>query len=98
MTFVQLIEYKTEHPEQMNDMMDRWLAETRGKRTATHAVLMSDREHPGTYVEFVEFPSYEDAMRNSSLPETDRFAKEMMALCEGDPVFHNLEVMRDERL
>lgn len=98
MTFVQVIEYKTSRPEQLNEIMDRWLSETQGKRTATHAVLMSDRDHRGTYMEFVEFPSYDDAMRNSSLPETGKFAQQITDLCDEPPVFHNLEVMRDEKL
>lgn len=98
MTFVQIIEYKTSQPDRIGDIMDRWLAETQGKRTATHAVVMSDRDHPGTYMEYVEFPSYEDAMRNSKLPETDKIAREMMELCDEPPVFHNLDVMREDRL
>lgn len=98
MTFVQVIEYKTSHPERIDGILDRWLSETEGKRTATHALVMSDRDHPGTYMEFVEFPSFEDAMRNSALPETDKIAREMMDLCDEPPVFHNLDVMREDRL
>ncbi|MFI8171256.1 ester cyclase [Streptomyces sp. NPDC086081] len=49
-------------------------------------------------VEIVEFPSYEDAMRNSGLPETDRIFREMVALCEGTPTFTDLDVVRDEQL
>lgn len=98
MTFVQVIEYKTSHPEQIDEMMDRWLAETAGKRTATHALVLSDRDRPGSYMEFVEFPSYEDAMRNSEMPETDKAARTMMDLCDEPPVFHNFEVRRDDRI
>ncbi|WP_236788919.1 hypothetical protein [Amycolatopsis sp. GM8] len=98
MTFVQIIEYKTSHADEINGIMDRWLSETQGKRTATHAVLMSDRDQPGTYVEFVEFPSYDEAMRNSALPETGKFAQEITNLCSEPPIFHNLEVIRNERL
>lgn len=98
MTFVQVIEYKTSRPEQLNEIMDHWLSETQGKRTATHAVLMSDRDQPGTYMELVEFPSYDEAMRNSALPETGKFAKQITNLCSEPPIFHNLEVVRDDKL
>ena len=33
-------------------------------------MLTRDRDRPNTYVDIVEFPSYEDAMKNSELPET----------------------------
>ncbi|MFF5992452.1 hypothetical protein [Prauserella flavalba] len=98
MTFMQLIEFSTSRYDEMNELMESWMRETEGKRTATHAVMGSDRDHPGTYVELVEFPSYEEAMKNSDLPETSRFAERMTALCDGPPVFHNLDVVRDEKL
>ncbi|WP_326565973.1 hypothetical protein VSH64_29380 [Amycolatopsis rhabdoformis] len=98
MSFVQVIEFKTSRPDELNELMDEWKTATKGSRTATHAVVMSDRDNPGTYMEFVEFPSYEEAMRNSQLPETSKIAERMGKLCDGPPVFHNLDVMRDERL
>ena len=98
MTFVQLIEFRTSRLDELNAIMDRWMSATEGKRTATHAMVMSDRDNPETYVEIVEFPSYDEAMRNSNLPETSRFAKQISDLCDGPPVFHNLEVLRDQKL
>jgi hypothetical protein len=49
-------------------------------------------------VQIVEFPSYDDAMRNSQLPETSAFAEKMMTLCDGEAVFRNLDVVREEDL
>ncbi|MBK1788695.1 hypothetical protein [Prauserella cavernicola] len=98
MTFVQLIEFKTTRYNEMNSLIDGWLRETEGKRTAAHAVMTQDRDHPGTYLEIVEFPSYDEAMANSNLPETSKFAEKMSALCDGPPVFHNLDVVRDDRV
>jgi steroid delta-isomerase-like uncharacterized protein len=49
-------------------------------------------------VEIVEFPSYEDAMRNSKLPETDKIFQEMVALCDEMPTFTDLDVVRDAQL
>jgi hypothetical protein len=98
MSFVQLIEFRTTHPEQLDQLMDRWMSATEGKRTATRAVVAADHDRPDTYVEIVEFPSYEEAMRNSQLPETNDIARRMQELCESPPVFRNLDVRREQRL
>ncbi|GAA2817700.1 DUF1059 domain-containing protein [Saccharopolyspora taberi] len=98
MNFVQLIEFRTKRREELNRLLDEWEDVTGGKRTATRAVLTTDHDQPDSFYEFVEFPSYEDAMRNSALPETDALAQRMRELCEGEPTFHNLDVVRAERL
>ncbi|WP_367134660.1 MULTISPECIES: ester cyclase [Streptomyces] len=98
MTFVQIIDCRTSRYEDMNRLMDDWVAATEGKRTATHAIVGKDRAQDGHYVEIVEFPSHEAAMRNSKLPETDRIFAEMAALCDGVPAFTDLDVVRDEQL
>ncbi|MFF5884642.1 ester cyclase [Streptomyces sp. SID9913] len=98
MTFVQLIDCRTNRFDEMNRLMDQWVEQTRGKRTATHAVVAKDRSDTAHVVEIVEFPSYEEAMRNSQLPETDRIFREMVALCDGTPTFTDLDVVRDAQL
>lgn len=98
MNFVQLIEFKTRKRDELNRLMDEWEEATGGKRTAKRAVLAQDHEHPGNFYEFVEFPSYEEAMRNSQLPETDQISRKMRSICEEEPTFHNLDVVRAESL
>jgi steroid delta-isomerase-like uncharacterized protein len=98
MTFVQLIDCKTSRYDDVNALMDTWADATKGKRTATHAVVGRDRSEPGHLVEIVEFPSYEEAMKNSALPETTRIFEELVALCEETPSFTDLDVVRDEQL
>ncbi|MBT1096513.1 ester cyclase [Streptomyces chartreusis] len=98
MTFVQLIDCRTSRFDEMNGLMDRWVEQTKGKRTATHDVIGKDRSDSGHFVEIVEFASYEDAMRNSNLPETDRIFQQMVALCDETPTFTDLDVVRDEQL
>ncbi|GGS64743.1 ester cyclase [Streptomyces cinerochromogenes] len=98
MTFVQLIECRTSRMDEMNRLMDDWVRQTKGKRTATHALVATDRSDTSHVVEVVEFPSYEEAVRNSNLPETDRIFREMAALCDEKPRFTDLDVVRDERL
>lgn len=98
MTFVQLIDCRTNRFDEMNRIMDRWLEQTGGKRTATHSLIAKDRSDSSHFVEIVEFPSYEDAMRNSNLPETDEIFHDMIALCDEMPTFTDLEVVRDEQV
>ncbi|WP_282694398.1 ester cyclase [Streptomyces sp. CC208A] len=98
MTFVQIIDCRTSRVEELNRLMDRWVEQTRGKRTATHSIVGKDRSDASHVVEIVEFPSYDVAMRNSQLPETDRIFREMVALCDEMPTFTDLDVVRDEAL
>jgi hypothetical protein len=58
------------------------------------ATFTADRDRPGTYVQIVEFPSYQEAMANSGLPETGEFAEKLARLCDGQPAFRNLDVRR----
>ncbi|MEV4559573.1 ester cyclase [Kitasatospora sp. NPDC049285] len=97
MTFVQIVECRTERPDELNRLMDSWIEMTEGKRTATHTMVGADRDDARHVVEIVEFPSYEAAMRNSGLPETDRVFQEMVALCQEPPTFTNLDLVRDEQ-
>jgi hypothetical protein len=57
-----------------------------------------DRERPDTYVQMVEFPSYEEAMANSALPETTAIAEKLSALCVSGPTFRNLDIVRVDEL
>lgn len=98
MTFVQMIDCKTSRFAELDRLMDTWVEQTQGKRTATHSMVGKDRSAPDHYVEIIEFPSYEEAMRNSELPETESVFQEMVALCDGMPSFTDLDVLRDEQL
>ncbi|MEV6394155.1 ester cyclase [Streptomyces sp. NPDC051907] len=97
MKFVQIIDCKTDRSDDMGRLMDQWVEQTKGRRTATHSLIGKDRSD-GHVVEIVEFPSYEEAMKNSQLPETDRIFQEMVALCDGMPTFTDLDVVRDDQL
>lgn len=98
MTFVQLIDCKTSRFDELDRIMDSWVEKTRGRRTATHDVMGRDRSDASHVIEIVEFPSYDEAMRNSHLPETDQVFRAMAALCDEMPTFVDLEVVRDEQL
>lgn len=96
MEFIQLIEYRTSRIDEFNAALDTWLAATKGTRAASRGVQTRDRDAADTYVQIVEFPTYEEAMANSKLPETSEFAAKLAALCDGPPTFRNLDVVREE--
>lgn len=98
MAFVQLIEFQCERIDEFHTLVDEWIAQSDGWRTALRSVRTRDRDRPGTYVQIVEFPSYEAAMENSNRPETARFAERLHELCGGSPTFRNLEVERIDSL
>jgi hypothetical protein len=98
MAFVQIIEFRTSQSEEMQKVADEWEKATEGKRLATRRVLCEDRDQPGRYLNIVFFNSYEDAMQNSSLPETDELSSKMMGFAEGPPTFYNLDVVEDRSL
>ena len=94
--FVQIIEYTATKDKraEMDKLTDEWLAATEGRRTAGRAVSTSDRDKPNTYVDIIEFPSYDEAMRNNDMPETGAIAEKSSKLCDGPVTFRNLDVMR----
>jgi quinol monooxygenase YgiN len=94
MAFIQIIEVTTAHQDEVESLMDEWVAKTEGKRTAQRSTVTADRDQPRTYVQIVEFPSYEGAMANSDLPETNELAERLAKLCDRPPTFRNLEVRR----
>jgi quinol monooxygenase YgiN len=96
MTFIQIFEISTAHPDQVQQLVDDWAAKTEGRRTVHRYTFSADHDRPGTYIQIVEFPSYEEAMANSNLPETGEFAERLAELSDGPPVFRNLDVRRVE--
>ncbi len=98
MAFVQIIEFVTTRPDEIDALMDDWVSKTAGQRTAQRSLLAADRDQPNRYVQVVEFPSYEEAMANSKLPATSEISDKLAELCDGAPVFRNLDVRRVESL
>ena len=98
MGFIQIIELVTRRPDDVEALVDGWRSATDGRRTAQRGTFTKDRERPDTFVQVVEFPSYEDAMANSELPETAAFASRLAELCDGPMAFRNLDVLRVEEM
>ncbi len=93
MGFVQIIEYTTSREDEVEASLKESLAATEGRRTSGRAMRCSDRDKPNTYINIVEFPSYEEAMKNSQMPEVSAMAEKMAALCDGPITFRNLDVI-----
>jgi hypothetical protein len=70
MGFIQVIEFTTTDLAEFDAALSEWTASTSGTRTATRGTLTADRDRPNTYVQIVEFPSYDAAMANSDDPNT----------------------------
>jgi hypothetical protein len=95
MKFVQIIEYTTTKPDEVQAVVDEFLASTPGERDG-RGMTTKDRDRPNVYCQIVEFPSYEVAMKNSESPETKALAEKMMKLADGPPTFRNLDVTFEE--
>jgi hypothetical protein len=93
MAFIQIIEVTTDRVDECQALVDEWERTTTGRRTARRGTFTKDRDRPDTYVQIVEFPSYEDAMANSALPETAAFAKGIAELSTAPMAFRNLDVL-----
>ncbi|MGD0219609.1 MAG: hypothetical protein ABSC73_04000 [Acidimicrobiales bacterium] len=98
MAFVQIIEFTTTRPDEVEALVSEWRTKTAGRRTAQRGTFTQDRERPNTCIQIVEFLSYEDAMANSDLPETASFAERLGQLCEGPILFRNLDVRSVEEM
>ena len=93
MGFVQIIEFRTSKEDELRKLGDEWEAAAAGQSKVVRRTICRDRNDPTRYFNIVEFASYEEAMENSALPVTGEFAGKMMALADGEPTFHDLDVV-----
>lgn len=91
--FVQIIEFQTSRIEEIEKLGTPSRSEGSTPATFRSVTVTADRDRPGSYYTIVEFDSYESAMENSARPETSEFAAKFAALCDGPPVFRNLDVL-----
>ncbi len=94
--FVQIIQYKTSKFDDMQKVADKFREQTEGRRTVARVMVCKDRDNAGQFMTIVEFPSYDAAMKNNNLPETEALSAEMMKLADGPPTFYNLDIVRLE--
>ena len=96
MTFIQIIEGRTSRYDEMQALTEEFQGRTQGESTVRRAIETKDHDDPNRFMVLVFFDSYESAMQNSNMPETDDFSKKMMELVDGQPTFHNLDVIDDK--
>jgi len=96
MKFIQIIDYKTNRVDEVQALLTRWIEATDGIRTATRTTVGRDQNDATRFIEILQFPTYEEAMRNSDLLETRKVHEEFTNLCVEGPKFINLDVIRDE--
>ena len=96
MKFVQLIEMRTKHVDEIQELEDEWQKATEGRRTLRKAIIGRDRNDPDRHIVIAFFDDYESAMVNSNLPETQEFGAKQSALLDAAPTFTDLDVI-DER-
>jgi hypothetical protein len=94
MRYIQLVEFHSSQPPgEVRRVLDEWLAATRGKRTLETAIVAVEHEQPNHYWELLEYPSEADARSATELPETRVAYDRWIALVDGEPAFHNLDVV-----
>ncbi|WP_018807042.1 hypothetical protein [Salinispora arenicola] len=96
MAFIQIIDYRTDCPEEVDRVLTEWINASAGRRTATRTRVCRDRDDPTHYMEILEFDSHDDAVVNSELTMTNATHEAFVPLCTEGPHFINLDVMRDE--
>jgi hypothetical protein len=97
MGFIQIIELKTHDIDAVRELQDRYRQSTAGKNTIQGKILTRDRNDPRRYFNIVFFESYESAMRNSHLPETQADLGNFKPVLDVPPVFYDLDVLDDRR-
>ena len=96
MAFIQIIEFGTDKLDELRKLDGEWRARAKSEgATAQRGILCADRDDAGRYFQIVFFDSAAAAEKNSNLPVTQEFAGKMMALGNGEPTFHNLDVVED---
>ncbi|HUR73778.1 MAG TPA: hypothetical protein VMZ00_05845 [Sporichthya sp.] len=95
MAFIQIIDSRSKNWDEISALDDQYEKDTAGRATYRRSIVCRDRNDPDHYFVMVFFDSYEDAMRNSELPETHALAEKMSTLVEGPPTFYDLDVLQD---
>jgi predicted small metal-binding protein len=95
--FVQLLEVPTDRTDELENLRQKWESEIGDDRTVIRSLLVSDRDQPDSVTVIVEFPSYEQAAKNSEHPATGAFAKAVSKVAGGEPSYRNLDIVADRR-
>ncbi|MGZ5366161.1 MAG: hypothetical protein ACXWDC_01830 [Aeromicrobium sp.] len=95
MEFIQLVDARTDHFDEISAASMEWEEATTGRRTSRRTITTRDHNDPRRFVILAFFDSYESAMENSNLPETQALSEKLSGLVDGPVVFHDLDVIED---
>lgn len=95
MEFIQLVDAHTDHFDEISAAGKEWEEATAGRRTSRRTITTRDRNDPRRFVILAFFDSYESAMENSNLPETQALSEKLSGLVDGPVAFHDLDVIED---
>jgi hypothetical protein len=90
--FVQVIQGRTSDPDKMRAHMDKWIADLAPGATGWLGSTGGVTDD-GQVIALVRFESEEAAQANSDRPEQSAWWEEMAALYDGEPTFHNSQVV-----
>jgi hypothetical protein len=90
--FVQVIQGRTSDPGKMRAQMDKWIADLAPGATGWLGSTGGVTDD-GQVIALVRFESQEAAQANSDRPEQSAWWEEMAALYDGEPTFHNSQVV-----
>jgi len=95
MGFVQIIEYQTSKPDEIQALGQEYQArrEAEGSPRPVQLLAVKDRDRENVYLTIVRFSSYEEAMENSQREDTGELAGKIAALCDAPATFRNLDVL-----
>lgn len=98
MAFIQVIDYETSKPEEVQRLNEEWERATEDKGNATRLIQTRYHDEPNRHCTVVFFDSYDEAMENSNLPETQEYAAKLRELIDGEPTYFDLDVDQDTEL
>jgi hypothetical protein len=91
--FIQVIEFQTSRPGEIDALAQDSNARRRSGNVR-RITMTADRDRPGHYVNFVEFDSYDAAMKNAQRPESQEFSLRFAQLCDEPPKLYHLDVQQ----
>jgi hypothetical protein len=98
--FTQTISVRSQDPDALVQLLANWDREQADTDimgyTGTH--VLADRENPGHYLIIAQFAAVdpdvtaaEEAARNNERPETKAWARNLLEVIEGEPVYHHYD-------
>lgn len=93
MEFMQIIEISTDRVHDLMELEDEWRSAARGRRTGIADWLCVDRSRPDRFFSVNLFPSYDAAIMNGALPETNALATKAAQIATAS--FHDCDVVQD---